>query len=649
MKPFASYRFQPLETLIRQELEQTQFVLPANIRCVVKQHMLLILLDYAVLKTTDEPSEHQAIQRAVSQGAQKFLASLLKLQFQGSVRCYWRQNGQRKPWASYSFRYELPSSSVDTNTDGKPVSSQLPSQVSTAPKQSQKQPAAASSVAPVQSGLVKQEQTLEKGDIKPIINVDVPPTRSRYSDILATLKVPNWRLGVGLSLTVILGTIGVGAYAWSRPCVSSACTILEQAQALNTSLAFDADASVTEVAQTYTALLDINYQLSQVPFWSPHYDEVKGLLATYETHTYQVSQVLGAQEQAKGAIASSQSPPYPLHDWQETQEQWQGAIQTLEPVSQDTIVSPLVQTQLQEYSTKLQSIEQKMEQEQIALNNVKAARKFAQIAETNSSSAVSVEQLQQVEANWQNALDQLTNVSAETMAYAEAEHLQAIYYPQLLAVRDRLEIEALAEQAYNQAIIFAEQSTAFEQEQQWSLAVQRWQQALEQINQVPENTIYYEQVFPLVTSYTTALTNAQDHLRKAVAVQKAQQELAKRCSVMSEICEAVTADHDLHVRLAAHSNDSGAEQSSELAPGLKNAAGRIDDSTNASVAPQSVNLWLSEISTIGKMMQVSINVYNPDGTILGTYSPQSASFVRTATTVDAELDTTVVTVTPEAS
>ncbi|NEP76191.1 MAG: hypothetical protein F6K29_32495 [Okeania sp. SIO2G5] len=164
----------------------------------------------------------------------------------------------------------------------------------------------------------------------------------------------------------------------------------------------------------------------------------------------------------------------------------------------------------------------------------------------------------------------------------------------------------------------AEQSTAFEQEQQWSLAVQRWQQALEYINQVPKDTTYYEQVFPLAASYTTALSNAQSYLKKTMALQKAQQELLQRCSAMPDICESVTADQELHVRLAGYSNDFGiSELQPNLTAGLKAGVEQRDDDTDSTLTPQNFNIWISEISAIGKTMQVSIKVYNPDGTVLG--------------------------------
>lgn len=610
MKPVAPYPLHRLESLIRCELERKQFVLPLSIRCEVKQRNLLIVLDYAAVKPVETALDVESIQLALSR-FEKVWPHVLRQATVQAVRCYWRQQGQQKPEKGCSFQvqYGRGGSNVDT--------------------------------------LKRKHQTFWENmlNVQPL---SWAPWQNRgelkgwywgLKDWHWGLK--DWHWGVGIGLTMVCAVVGVGTYAWSRPCMSRECIILETAQALQSSLIFEGNGSVEDVAHTYSSLLEMNYQLSQVPFWSPHYEAVKDLLSTYETHTHQVSQVLGAEEHATVASAASQSPPYPLHDWQAAQEHWQAAIQTLEPVSQDTIVSPLAQTQLQEYNTKLQAIEQKMEQEQMALNRVQSARKFAQIAEMNSSSSISSEQLKQVESSWQKALEHLTEVSDQTMAYAEAQHLRALYEPQLLAVRDRLSLETLAEESYRQAIAVAKQSTTFEQEQQWSLAVTHWQQALEHIHQVPEHTTYQQQVVPLVTAYTTALANAQDHLQEAVALQKAADELARRCNALPTVCETVTSDDVLHVQLATNPNKT---VDSVVSTPVLSAFPGPSDLTSIAALPEAqhqgtfeaetFNEWFKNISSVGKTMQVSIKVYTPDGNVFGTYNPQTSSFVRTAAPVE---------------
>ena len=150
------------------------------------------------------------------------------------------------------------------------------------------------------------------------------PVPSASSSLLGLLRLSGlkkyWKWGIGLSGILAVAATGLGGYAWSRPCVSETCPILDRAEAIRPSLEISDAASVEDVSQAYTTLLDVNYQLSKVPFWSPHYTEVKTLLITYESHAHQVSKILGAQQQAEDASVASQSPPYPLQDLETNQQ-----------------------------------------------------------------------------------------------------------------------------------------------------------------------------------------------------------------------------------------------------------------------------------------------------------------------------------------
>lgn len=625
---------QELEILIRQELEQKQFVLPLSIRCMVRQFKLLILLDYAAVESVETALDIQAIRHALSRLEPNRLTPLTPVTV-SQVRCYWRQKGQQKPYKGWAFPFQ------ENHTETIAIS---PGAVQTPPtpeSQEHSQDVSNSQDLPKPQKSFKSKALL---NVDGHINRDSEKTNTdaRLNPRIGIGSGNNrewggwrWLLGIGSIMASV--AVGAGSYAWSRPCVSGDCILLEDAEALHASLAFEENTPVEDVSKTYSTLLEMNHQLSQVPFWSPHYEDVRILLTTYETHTHQVSKVLGAEEKAKVASAAMQAPPYPLHDWQEAQSYWQEAIRTLEPVSQDTIVSPLVKTQLRVYNTQLQAIEQNMEQEQEAVNQVRLARKLARRAEMDSSHSISSEQLKQVESYWQKALEHLETISEETMAYAEAAHLRAMYEPQLVTIRDRLSLETLAEESYRQAILSAKRSTTFEREQQWELAVTHWQKALEQINQVPEQTTYYGQAIPLVTSYATALTNAQDHLQKVMALQQSQEELANQCMALPLLCKTVTADSVLHVWLAIEPNTLGdtsnmiaRTEPSATSVKLKNGTPiLLEEQAPSTLTHDIFNSWIGTISTTGQTMQVSIHVYNPDGSVFGTYTPETSRFIRT--------------------
>ena len=276
---------------------------------------------------------------------------------------------------------------------------------------------------------------------------------------------------------------------------------------------------------------------------------------------------------------------------------------------------------LKEYEGYLQSVELRITQEKKALEKIQDAREAAQVADIQSSTVGSIEHWKKAVASWDTALSLHNDVSADSMAYAAAEHLKAIYYPQMLAVQDQLKQETLAQKFYEKTIALAEISVRFEQEQQWTSAVKNWQAALESVNQVAEDTSYYDQVVPLVSSYTAALANAQATLKRAMAVQQAQKQLIDQCQSIDEnLCRSVTYEAlAIEVSLEAQR-----DQTSENAISYPEASAAALNNPKASVEaiPHSGTSNMSElvrvIASIGRTMQVSITLNDSDGKSLGT-------------------------------
>ena len=442
-----------------------------------------------------------------------------------------------------------------------------------------------------------------------------------------------WLLGAGIGTSLVLVVTGIGIYAFTRPCVSGKCQVLEDAQQMNDTVAapvLESTASFSDVAQTYETLLDVNYRLSAVPFWSPHYDNARSLLGTYEDKANVLAQVIDAQRQAKAAAAASQSPPHPLETWTTIEGQWQRAIQQLEPVAAEEAVSPLVQTKLDEYYANLRVIKQRIEQERAARSSIQSAREAVQIAEARGSVAHTLEEWQLVASTWQTALDRLAEVPEETMTYAEAEHLAALYQPQWLEANHRSESEQTSMASYNSAIALADQAVVFERESQWTLAVRHWKDALDQIQQVPENTLYYDQAQALIVSYSTALSDAQTTLAAAMSIQQAKQELQQQCDEASKVCQSIEHDTALQVWLTPdYDQYAHVAQQDVTTNGVKPSSSDPAD-LDLSVEPVSeVSQFLMLVAAVGKNVQLPIEVYDAEGTLFSVYQPDMAGYIQT--------------------
>lgn len=509
--------------------------------------------------------------------------------------------GQESPYSSHSFVLELP---PPLDLDNNSIASQPVSP----------QDFGNSAQADVISGLEMINQHLsetlstESSLTKRSGRLLIPPRHS----------LPAFALGIAVGLF----TLASGVFALSRPCVIGDCAPLQKARQLSqVSLqVVQTTASTAAVLQSYDQLVEANYLLGTIPPWSRQRQAAQALLKSLEAETEILEQVVEALYKGNEAAHKSQNPPHPLPHWRAVQDLWQQAIALLEQIPQDSYIHPLAQQKLQQYNANLGMINQRLLIEQQAQVKVDAARKAAQLAETRQGIANSFQDWQLAYATWDTAVTLLRQVPQSTMPHAEAQQLLEIYQPKLAAVRDRRTQEEISANTYNQAIRLAEQAYNSERSTQWSVAVAQWKDALTNVQQVPNNTSYYSQAQPLISSYQSALSRAREHLRVAVAVQNAQIDLNRICVGMTQVCTYRQVGNAIQVHIIPD-YDQAVEQTMTYTP-------TATDYANHSETISRAGVLLQAVAAVSEKVQVPIELYSAGGSRFGTYDPELSGYVR---------------------
>lgn len=603
-----------------------------QVRCLFKQGTLQVLAQHpAPADSTSSPASinvtavFSALQQTLEDLPPQALAVAPALGAVLPIQLFLRLAGQQQPYARHEFQRILappppglrhplvdpPQERQGSGAEAQPSSAQ-PADALTIP----------GALAVVAVPDAEDNQEGEREPALPALEAASPAEPAMVGGRELVSGREQWlrpRSMIGLAVGLLIG--GIGLYGLTRPCVVGDCTPLQTAQQLSqeSMQAIAADASAAAVMTAYQQVVEASYLLSTIPPWSSYREAAQSLLVSYESQAEVLAQIVSAQEQATAAAELGLNPPHPLEVWHEVQGLWQGAIAQLEQVPADSFATSLAQSKQAEYQTNLVAINRRIVVEQEAQNKVKTARDTAKLAEAREGIATSVESWQLAYVTWQVVVNQLQAVPQGTMAYAEAEQLLAIYRPYLAAARDRHTQEAISVRAFNQALTLAEQARVLEQQRQWSQAVEVWQEALTNAQQVPNNTSYNDQATPLISSYTTALTQAQDRLRVAVGMQSAKTDLDRICSGTPRICNYTLESEVIQVYITADY-----DQAVEQAIAATEMTG--DYQTRAGVMAH-VNSLLRAIAAISENSQLSIELYNSDGSLFGTYIPRLSGYV----------------------
>jgi len=465
----------------------------------------------------------------------------------------------------------------------------------------------------------------------PIKSTAIQPVAATTTQ-LSTSEQPSspnrWkRLKIAAVSTVAIAT-GMLAYGLTRPCVIGSCPLIAEAQEAESEALelLRRDSSAEDVITAYDRIIEANYSLNSIPFWSQYHDQAQILLEDFQTDADLVSKIVSAQRLAREAAITTQNPPHPIQVWEEVQGQWQEAIAKLNSISGLPIGNDLVSNKLADYQVQLAQVKQRIEEEQAAQEKIAAAREAVQLAEAREGIARSLESWQLVHVTWQVAMNRLQEVSDKTMAYAEAQQLAAIYESRLTTAHERKIQEELSSSTYSQALTLAEQAMNLEQRGQWSEAVAHWKYALTHVDQVPIDTSYSDQARSLLKAYDEALGQAEQQASTAMAAEQIRPVLEQNCGTTPSLCTIAIESNTIGVYLEA--GYESFVQQAMLSGGVSISSGYAETTKAATL--------LQAIANAGDIAQNQVEVYNSAGNLIGTYMPELRGYVQPQVAITAD-------------
>jgi tetratricopeptide (TPR) repeat protein len=372
------------------------------------------------------------------------------------------------------------------------------------------------------------DETEEEEPFDPFADVPMP-TAKRTFQIKPILLV---------AALVGIAVLGGGAYLLTRPCVMSECKEIQNAQQLKTK-----SPQLMRRAKSEKELLVVVQQLATgsaaldaIPNWSPRYQESEELKASLSGRAGKINQVVKALQTGSLATQKVQTPASSLEELQARQHLWRQAIAPLETISPDSELYGLVQGKLLNYRVRLHAVNQQIFTEEKWLKKITAAKAVASAAEKQEATAKSLNEWQKVRSTWLVAINALNSIPLSSPRYQEAQKLLVDYKPKLVAARDRTTKEQLATKTYQQAVSAANQAKVYQQQNQWQAAATYWDQALQTVKKVSQDSLYYTQAQSLIEPYSAALKQAQEKLQVVSSFDQTRADLDKTCINGIRIC-----------------------------------------------------------------------------------------------------------------
>lgn len=516
---------QHLHQFLQQSLPLEAKPVDLQVQCIIKQGTLMALIQHSAdVAMPAVKTLFEQLEPALLQVAPKFVSPMLDLELPNcnQVKLYLRVLGQQQPYACHEFAYEI-ASNPDLAADSSLAETSFDHFAAT-DSNTETSVKASYDAMTASSALVVAAPTIAS---------EAP------DDLLKPVAAPQRRLlWLGAAVGVSLVSFGAGMLIITYPCVLGRCEPIQTAQAISRQSA----RSLTQ-AQSNEELLRVRQQLTEtnrllvnVPPWSAKHAQAQSLLHTTQAQTLQVERVLVAEGKAGAALQKGQLTPQAETSWQAVRLLWQTAIDQLSTIPIDSPLYSLAQIRLRAYRQNLTGVDRLLQAEQVAQQQLRAAKSAAQKAEARQGIAQSLANWQVVQATWQVAVNRLQQVSSTTTAFATAQAMLGRYNPKLAEVRDRVTREQTAQTSYTQATQLAQTATIYEQQNQWSMAVITRRKALKFVRQVAKDTPFFDQAQALAAPYTQALAAAEAQLRSAILLQKAQNDLDRVCNGNPKTC-----------------------------------------------------------------------------------------------------------------
>ncbi|AFZ48342.1 hypothetical protein Cyast_2396 [Cyanobacterium stanieri PCC 7202] len=366
-------------------------------------------------------------------------------------------------------------------------------------------------------------------------------------------KSRNFSVGfISLIVGIIFMAGGGIVFYFTRPCVLGECLLIPQSQeSIDSSLArVEEGMSREELTQVQLNLIAVNLRLGNIPSWSSHYNQAQTLILENRTNIDDLEDLLQSLQGAENAENMMTKLPLSVEEWERVRVFWQEAIALIESV-QNPMLEPWINNQLTYYNNNLTVVEDSIEQEQIGDQLLLEAQQIAQENQTLNDNLSSLEELKAMEANWQKAIANIRQIPLMTRAETEKESLLEQYNQSLTDTRTLIRREEIANNLYGQVQNNIIQAENAENNNQWTNAVNHWQEIINLIEQIPADSLLNQQVINIQQKAEEKLPLAQEELELAVNRQNAQEELANICQGSGKICDYVVEKNRIKVILTS--------------------------------------------------------------------------------------------------
>jgi len=427
-------------------------------------------------------------------------------------------------------------------------------------------------------------------------------------DLLATESPrPVKSLLLGITLVGIC-VFGTGFYLLTRPCVMFECKEIQTAQQLNWEFRqmMAGANSQSQLIAAQQQLTTASSDLSIIPRWSSRYQQAEKLKARLSMHSNEINQVVTALQVADVTEKKTQASANSLEELQNIQYSWRGAIAPLEAISSSSDLYGLVQPRLSKYRASLKAVNQQLLTQEQWLKKLNDAKAVAIVAQQREATAKSLNDWEKAQTTWEVVINALNIIPDYSPAYREARQRLLEYKPQLAKTRDRATKEQLAARSYQEAISTANQAQTYEQKNQWHIAVTYWSQALQNAQQISQDTLYYNQSQSLIEPYSIALKDAQAKLQVNSNLQQVQNDLEQTCSREIQICTFTI-------------NNTGIAVS--LTPEYEQVLQRTLSETEVETTNH-WNILQDALGVIGDHVHLPVFIYDTQGQGLYTHIPQ---------------------------
>ncbi|WP_138497286.1 hypothetical protein [Nostoc sp. PA-18-2419] len=417
-------------------------------------------------------------------------------------------------------------------------------------------------------------------------------------------------LFVGVALVGFI-VLGVGGYLLTRPCMMSECKEIEVAEQLKTQSPelMRRAKSEKELVAVQQRLAAASTALNVIPSWSPRYQVSEELKANLTGRSEKIDQVVKALQTASLAAEKIKTPAGSLEEIQARQHLWRQAIAPLEAITPNSELYALVQAKLFSYRISLHAVNQQILIEEKWLKKLAAAKAVANTAENRQASAKSLKDWQKVESNWQIVINALRVIPQTSPTYQQAQKLLLDYKPKLVAARDRTIKEQLAARTYQQAVSIANQAKVYQQQNQWQAAATYWEQALETVKKVSQDSLYSTPAQSLIEPYSTALKQVQEKLQVVSSLQQTRTDLDKTCVNGIRICTFSMDNAGIIVRLTPEYDQL--RQNTLANPNLHNLDTAVDFSTHLQILREA-------LAVISDNANLSVFLYDSQGQVIYT-------------------------------